>query len=422
MLSAVSPAFRGSALADPGLKLAHTQISVDSAGLNLLIRSEHLVPPLEWWNYGGHVTIESSNAPLAACAFVEMIKSSWPRSTIRSVHLHHDDEVGEEAQKAILRTLHTACGDLVELHLENYYLYPEDKPPLLPSLRTLYLSGLSGPIQSWTPILNGSVERVEIHDTAAFTPESFAFLKSNWWQRLVLDNSNVSDFNLSHLQCASQLKTLSLVDCRQIDSFDGSAFPKLRLLLLSRTPISSDLLTGMETCTHLHLINLGGCRAVTDINFLGGLKSIREIFVHETSVTNEGIMGLAECENLEKLNLGGCRNISNVNHLGRLPALKELHLWSTRVSNAGLRGLCGCASLTELILDDCTRVSDVATLGSLSSLRWLSLIGTEVTSQGIKDLIHCRSLETLALAGTRVEHPPKLWRHDAVVEYLSGFQ
>ncbi|KPA81975.1 hypothetical protein ABB37_03159 [Leptomonas pyrrhocoris] len=422
MVGALSPAARHEILITSGLQFGEIRVFIDPKGIAITVTAECSVPLIGWWNYEGDVTITSSGASITACELISVVKRSWSHSRICRVELKHQDEVEVKVQEKILHSLSILRHDLVDLRLENFYLSANDALPAFNQLRSIFLTGFSGPVQSWSEALNSSAERVEICDTTAFTTESFSYLEDNTLYRLILDNTNVAVSNLDQLKCARALETLSLIDCRKINSFDAASFPELRVLLLGRTPISSDTMTGIETCRHLKLINLGGCREITDINVLGKLKEIREIFVHETNVTNDGIVGLTGCENLEKLNLGGCRHISDVNHLGCLTALKELHLWSTKVSNQGIHGLCHCSSLTELVLDDCTRITDVTSLGWLPSLRWLSLLGTEVNSDGIKELIHCRNIETLALAGTRVDRPPKLWRHEAIMEYLSKFQ
>jgi Leucine-rich repeat (LRR) protein len=422
MMAAMSHFTRRETLNSSGLQFGPVKVFISSEGVSINVCEECSIPPIGWWNIEGPVSVSANCASLTACKLIALLKRSWCQASITRVELSHEDEVGEQVQEKIIHTLGILRDDLIDLRLGNFYLSDEGEVPDFTHLRTLLLTDFSGPIQKWSPTLNNSVERVEICDTVAFTSSSFAHLEDNIWYRLILDNTNITTSNLKQLRCTHTLKTLSLIDCRRIDSFDAAMFPELRLLLLGRTPISSDWLTGIETCRHLHLINLGGCRAITDINVLGQLKEIREIFAHETNVTNSGIAGLAACENLEKLNLGGCRNISNVNHLGCLTALKELHLWSTKVSNSGIRDLSCCSSLTELVLDDCTHITDVSSLGHLPSLRWLSLIGTEVDGHGIKELLHCRSLETLALAGTRIDKPPKLWRHATIIEFLSTFR
>lgn len=421
MISALSRTARHEMLLSHGLSFGPINIQYEANSLQIHAAAECAVPPLGWWNVEGAVAVSSNSAPNTACELIALLAKDWTRAKLTKVALKHEDEVEKDAQEVIVKTLTAAADDLTDLRLENFFLTTEDALPFFPNLRNIFLTGYSGPLEKWNAVLNGSAGRVEICDTVAFTNKSFAGLTDASWYRLILDNTNVDICNLELLKCGQTLNTLSLIDCRKIDSFNAELFPELRLLLLSRTPISDDWFTGIETCTHLHLINLGGCHDITDINALGQLKELREIFAHETGVTNDGIAGLSGCENLEKLNLGGCRNVSNVNHLGSLIGLKELHLWSTKTFNDGIQGLCHCTSLTELVLDDCSRITDVAALSHLPSLRWLSLIGTEVNEHGVKELIHCGSLETLALAGTRVDNPPKLWRHEAIIEYLSGF-
>lgn len=422
MMAALSPVARREVLATSGMRLGKTDFFINHDGLFIRVAAEGPIPPVAWWNYEGAVSVSSNNSSVTACELIEYLKEAWVSAEICCVKMDNEDEIGEREQMCLLRTLHALSNDLVDLRLENFYLHDNDQLPFCRHLRSLVLKGFRGSLKKWSKILNSSAKQVEISDTVAFTEDSLAHIGGSMLYRLVLDNTNVTMPHLEQLKCARTLTTLSLVDCRRIDSFDAASFPKLRLLLLGRTPISSGRLTSVEECSHLRLINLGGCGAITDINVLGQLKELREVFVHETSVTNDGIAGLAECENLEKLNLGGCRFVSDVSHLGRLTALKELHLWSTRVTNAGVQGLCNCISLTELVLDDCIHITSVSPLALLPSLRWLSLIGTEVNTQGIRELIQCPNLETLALAGTRVENPPKLWQHQAIVEYLSGFQ
>ncbi|CAG9581702.1 hypothetical protein LMJF_34_0020 [Leishmania major strain Friedlin] len=339
---------------------------------------------------------------------------------VTRVELTSDDEVDDVVQREILDILCLLQNEVISLRLGKLHMKNAELAPRLPLMNSLSLDSCDGGIEKFISALSTAAEILEISDCFCLSDAMFESMPTTEVHRLVLDNTNVATSWLEHLKCTHSVQTLSLMDCCKIDALRVSAFPELRRLLLCRTPIASESLKGVEKCSHLRIVNLGGCQEIVDVNAFGALKQLRELFLHETSVTNAGIAALADCERLEKLNLGGCVHVSNVNHLGSLVNLLELHLWSTKVTNSGIEGLASCCSLMELVLDDCVRITDVLPLGCLQSIRWLSLIGTEVDARGVKGLIHCQKLETLALGGTRIAHPPKLWRHEAIVEYLEN--
>lgn len=420
MLAALSPAARRAALFSNGIQLGCFNFRRTGACLQVRITGEAAVPPVEWWPITGDVSVEAERAPQTARSFIQCSGSSWRRSTVTSLELTCDDEVLDDARRQVLQTLGGLQNTLTHLLLTRFTICADEVLPHFTRLRTLLLDGCGSCVNRWTGALGSMTERLEITDCHALTDDSLAKMPETRLHRLVLDGTNASSTCVEALPRAASLRTLSLIDCRNIDALSVGDFGELRLLLLGRTPLTSDLLKGIEKCRHLTLINLGGCRGITDLNVLGELKELRELFAHETSVTNTGILALANCDSLEKLNLGGCTRVSDVNHLGALQGLSELHLWSTKVTNAGIRQLSSCRSLTELVLDDCIKITDVTPLQHLQALRWLSLIGTSVNGNGVKELAYCAKLETLALGGTRIEQPPKLWRHDAIVQYLSS--
>ncbi|CBZ37485.1 hypothetical protein, unknown function [Leishmania donovani] len=420
MLASLSPATRKLALTGEGLTIGSVSFRNGGTEMNITIANDGPPPPVGWWRYSGTVTVAGHNAPLGACGVISTVKNAWSVCRVTRVELTSDDGVDAVVQRQILYILGLLQNEVISLCLGKLRMKNADLAPCLPSLNSLSLYGCDGRIEKWLSALSTAAEIVEISDCFSLSDATFKSMPTTSVDRLVLDNTNVAASFLEHLKCRHSVRTLSLMDCRKIDTSQVGAFPQLRRLLLCRTPVASESLEGVEKCHHLQIVNLGGCQEVVDVNVLGALKQLRELFLHETSVTNAGIAALANCKRLEKLNLGGCVHVSNVNHLGRLANLLELHLWSTKVTNSGIEGLASCCSLVELVLDDCVRITDVLPLGCLQSIRWLSLIGTEVEAPGVKGLIHCEKLETLALGGTRIAHPPKLWRHEAIVEYLGN--
>ncbi|EPY27836.1 hypothetical protein STCU_04265 [Strigomonas culicis] len=247
--------------------------------------------------------------------------------------------------------------------------------------------------------------------------QSADFLQQFTGEKLYLDGLQIR-FSGREIADPTRLEKLSIIDCKEVDFIDLENYTSLRTLLLSRTSIDS--LEGVSKCKQLQLLNIGGCHLLKDVNCLHMLTGLKELFLHETGVTNAGILGLASCVNLEKLNLGGCLYLSDVNCLGALVNLKELHLWSTKINNLGIIAINGCESLVEVVLDDCPKVTDVSCLKDLYNLQFLSLIQTSVDEKGIKELKSCPLLECLGISGTQIIHPPKLWNHASVLQYLSS--
>ncbi|GET92090.1 hypothetical protein, unknown function [Leishmania tarentolae] len=422
MYACLSPAARALGLMTiEGLTIGAVLFRQEETEMNITIVKDESPPPVGWWRFSGDVTVASHNAPWCACGVISVIRNAWCACRVRRVELTSDDDVDDVVQGQVLRTLCLLENDVVSLHLGKVYIKDDQLTRFLRRLNVLSLDGCDGRIEKWMGCLSKTAEVVKISDCFCVSEATLACMPAATVRHLTLDNTNVTASHLNHLKWTDYLQTLSLMDCRKIHSLQIGAFPELRRLFLCRTPIENESLKGVESCSHLRIVNLGGCQEVNDVNVLGALKQLRELFLHGTGVTDGGIAAIASCEGLEKLNLGGCISISDVNHLGRLANLLELHLWSTRVTNAGIRGLASCCAMVELILDDCVRITDVSPLGCLQSLRWLSLIGTEVDAHGVKALIQSQKLETLALGGTRIAHPPKLWSHEAIVEYLENF-
>ncbi|KAG5467681.1 hypothetical protein LSCM4_00759 [Leishmania orientalis] len=420
MLASLSSVARKRALTYGGVTFGCVSFQYSGTEMNITVSKENTPPPVGWWCIAGPVTVEAHNAPLAACEVIRIIKKAWPACRVTRVELTNDEEISAVAQREVLYTLELLQNEMFSLYLGKLHVEDAAVAPCLRALHSLCLDGCDGKIELWLNGLGAAAETVEISDCFSCTDTTFASMSSTAVRRLVLDNTNVSACSVEQLKFADALQTVSLMDCRKIDSLQARCFPELRALLLGRTPITSESLEGIEKCCHLRIVNLGGCQGIVDVNAFGALKELRELFLHETSVTNIGIAALEDCEGLEKLNLGGCVHVSDVNHLGNLANLVELHLWSTKVTNAGIVGLASCFSLVELVLDDCVRITDVWPLRSLQSMRWLSLIGTEVDARGVKELIHCQRLETLALGGTRIDQPPNLWRHETIVQFLEN--
>ena len=154
------------------------------------------------------------------------------------------------------------------------------------------------------------------------------------------------------------------------------------------------------------------------IEYLAGLRELRELRLDGMGLTDAGLKHLAGLKQLQRLDVGGSRrgvdltgsNLfgtkitdAGLRHLAGLKQLRELALSYSGVAGAGLKELSGFEELRELRLTD-TKVTDAGPreLVALKRLRVLDLRGTEVADDGLKHLAGLRNLRKLELGRTRV--------------------
>lgn len=420
-LAAVSPAWRFYVFAATEVTVGGLCFHNNEDALVITVRKSCPLPPIAWWPVAGRVVIRTEPTCLEVTGqLLELLKVPWSGASVAGLEVVSSEELDDVVQEALFGVLSLLRSTLEVLEVD--YLgscHSLCQLSELRSLRRLILNSYGGEIQLLAnAVADLPLDVLEIRDCKTFLPSSKIAARQPPLRMLVLENSNVFSDTVATWPNVDFVERLNLLGCRNIDSIDTGRFPRLRALLLARSGVLMETITSLGTCSCLRVINLAGCRMIKNVNVLATLSSLEELFLHETGVTSDGIVELGRCTSLEKVNLGGCWGVTTVNCLGRLENLKELHLWNTGVTDKGIVGLRNCSSLVELVLDECAGITDVSVLGGLPNLRFLSLLQTEVDAFGIAELCRCPKLETLALAGTRVASPPKLWNHDAIIRFL----
>lgn len=187
---------------------------------------------------------------------------------------------------------------------------------------------------------------------------------------------------------------------------DESPFPDLKLELAVRKAIGklqgdispSDLavltvlraqydgifdLTGLELCTSLTELNLGG-NEISDISALSGLTNLTSVYLYGNQITD--ISPLSGLINLTELGLSG-NQISDISALSGLTNLTEIYLKDNQISN--LSPLSSLTSIRKLELSY-NKISDISPLSSS-----INLIGLNLNDNEISDLSPLSSLTNL---------------------------
>lgn len=222
---------------------------------------------------------------------------------------------------------------------------------------------------------------------------------------------------LNAVSNCSKLKSLSLVKCLGVRDLPPQAFllppcNSLRSLSIRSCPGfgSTSLAMVGRLCPQLHHLDLSGLTRITD----AGLRPLLEnaeaglVKVNLTNclnLTNEVVLSLARLhgESLELLNLDGCRKITDASLVAiadNCPLLNDLDVSKCSITDSGVAALSHGVQLNlqVLSLSGCPMVTNK----SISSLKTLgeSLIGL--------NLQHCN-----AISSSRVEALVEdLWRCD----------
>ena len=152
-------------------------------------------------------------------------------------------------------------------------------------------------------------------------------------------------------------------------------------------------LTGLEHCTNLTELDLGG-NQISSISALSGLIGLYELFLEQNQISD--ISPLSGLNGLLRLSLE-VNQVSNLSPLSGLTNLGYLHLQGNQIGN--LSPLSGLTNLYDLYLG-VNQVSDIASLSGLTSLWRLYLDGNQITD--ISALSGLTSLGILNLEGNQI--------------------
>ena len=219
---------------------------------------------------------------------------------------------------------------------------------------------------------------------AIITPSEMATLTD-----LTAEEQNISD--LTGLEYATNLDTLSLSDNRISDISVLSGLTSLNVLWLDRNGISD--ISALSGLTSLGTLFLHG-NGISDISALSGLTSLTYLWLVGNNISD--ISALSGLTSLGKLALSH-NGISDISPLKGLTSLNVL--WLNRNNISDISALSGLTSLGLLFLDR-NNISDISALSGLTSL-----VGLTLWNNGISDisaLSGLTSLDALDLRGNNI--------------------
>jgi internalin A len=169
-------------------------------------------------------------------------------------------------------------------------------------------------------------------------------------------------------------------------------------------------LSGIEYLTNLTYLNLGkkgGPHFITNIDNLGGLKNLRELYLNFNQISN--INSLKGLTNLRVLQIGG-NKITNIEPLRNLTNLTSLYLGldfmvattvnGKEVVNDGsndvrdLSPIKGLTNLNMLSLYGNANIKNIDALAGMTNLTYLSLRGPHISSiSALKGMTHLKYLD-----------------------------
>jgi len=196
-------------------------------------------------------------------------------------------------------------------------------------------------------------------------------------RRLDLSQTPISDRSFAHLSRLSKLETLELSatkisseSLRLVDSY-----PRLRELNLSGTSVDDAGLALLNRCQRLEELTLGVTYDTT-----GGRPPRNRGTIQAAPITDAGLATL-RIPSLKMLNLRGTQiTDAGLEHLKQLPQLQELNLVRTGITDDGLRHLGRLKQLTTLHL-----VEEIPVMMYLAE-DGPPLTATRVTADGVKQL------------------------------------
>ncbi len=219
-------------------------------------------------------------------------------------------------------------------------------------------------------------------------------------KRLVSEIGNIRKFILSGCKNVSSNAFIDITD----------RLGYLEELDLSWTNISDyAVYCIMENCPRLRVLNLRGCRNLTE-NLFSGLNfnkyCLEELNLRWTRVADNTVRYVLElCPSLKKLNLESCDSISCnlfIDKYDTLCNLEELNLSKTRISNIGLCSVLEVfPNIKSLILRCCRNLRGdiLVNLGTeMNNLKELNLNWTEVSVDGLYRVMDkCPHLDVLSI-------------------------
>ena len=206
---------------------------------------------------------------------------------------------------------------------------------------------------------------------------------------LLLEKNRISD--LSPLCNSTSLKKLDLYRNQIIDISPLSGLMSLLELELGRNQISD--ISPLSSLTNLQTLNLW-YNQISNISGLSGLTTLQCLSLENNQISN--IPPLYDLNSLLELHLEN-NQISDISDLSGLTNLSELHLENNQISD--LSGLSGLTNLKLLYSSD-NQISDISPLSRLTNLERLFLDNNQISD--FSPLSELTNLQTLYLRNNRI--------------------
>nr|CCD17082.1 unnamed protein product [Trypanosoma congolense IL3000] len=257
--------------------------------------------------------------------------------------------------------------------------------------------------------------------------------------------------DLQNFPALGYLVKLFLEEAPWLESFEGICnLPELQAFRVTGAPLRDDYLHTLSAGRNLVELRLESCNDLTDlsplasiktlkhlfivdcvsvkkgIGTLGGLPTLRELYLSGTSMDSESLCGLCDTRSLAVLTIVSCGALEDISLLatirtlhyltvevctalktgagdiGKLPELYELDLSYSSIKDSCLSGLSESHSLRKLVLASCSNLSDVSSLGTMMTLEYLSLNSCGTVGDGAGNIGNLPKLRELDLASTNV--------------------
>ncbi|CAI0442633.1 unnamed protein product [Linum tenue] len=221
-------------------------------------------------------------------------------------------------------------------------------------------------------------------------------------QRLTLDRCDAVE-KLPSLSSLVKLHTLKIRRCKDLFEIQGSQ--SLDALEISRCPRLANvegLLQSLETLTTLELTNflsletLLGLPSLGNLKKLTGLESLRRLNLTDCASIVR-LPNLSDLKNLKVLNIGGCKQLTEIRGLESLETLQALAMSNCKSINK-LPDLSCLEYLRYLDVRECTQLTEVMGVESWESLELLAMSNCKSISN-FSDLSGLKNLKHLDIRG-----------------------
>jgi len=287
---------------------------------------------------------------------------------------------------------------------------------------TVIISAISTAIRNNSKLFIGGREYkrdisvINIRDVVVSQEDFDNIKKLTNLDMITFENCAISNADFSVLPNKENITFIEIKDCIGIETFDFSAFPKLRTLTVKNSGVNmsnikfhpaSNIRTldisGNKDITSMSIIPMEGVSKIdisdTSITDLSGVKRsdyLRELVANNLNISD--ITPVCELEDLESLYLNNC-NLGNIN--GKM---KSLNLTELAVAGNNMSDASAFDDITVLEYVDFSNnpISYVAAIDkSMGTLKGVNLSNTEYGADIKETLSKCPNVKELRLSGLK---------------------